>query len=285
MNKSVVKTAFWALALLLLPVQSIRSYQLEEDSVQNEVTLEAREKLTPDLTAPPVRFAIRNKDPQTGLFYTVDEGNLADVSAWQIQIFDRRRRKVSFIQGQNNPPPLVSWSGISDKGEPLPDGFYTARFGWQDSAKRAYATKAISFTLLTALEIRGLVDWKLKFIYTDEGLAVSIDEGMVFKPGESEIQTEALPSLLQIARFLKTCSKNMVTVRGYTDSSGSARMNSILSRERANRVYRYLVDAGINPNRLTYEGMGPARAVAPNTTEAGRVRNRRVEVVVLKTTV
>lgn len=284
MNKPAIKTAFLALALLLLPARPTRSYQLDDDYEQNEVTLEAREKLTTDLTSPPVRFAIRNKDPKTGLFYAVDEGNLADMRAWRIQIFDRRRRKVSFIQGQNHLPALVSWSGISDKGETLPDGFYTAKLVWQNSEKRVYATKAVSFSLLTALEIRCLSDWKLYFIYTEEGLAVSIAEGTVFRPGETEIQPEALPSMKQIAMLLKTCSQNMVTVKGHTDSSGSAQMNSMLSRERANRVYRYLIDAGINPDRLTYEGMGADMAVAPNVTEAGRARNRRVEVIVLKTT-
>lgn len=284
MNRYAVKTAFLALALMLAPLQSIRSYQLDENYTQSEVTLEAREKLTPDLTSPPVRFAIRNKDPQTGLFYPVDEGSLSDVRAWQIQIFDRRSRKVSFIQGENDPPPMVSWSGISDKGEALPDGFYTAKFGWQDSGKRFYTTKTVPFTLLTALEVRGLTDWKLKFHYTDEGLALSIAESTIFKAGESEIQHEALPSMLQIALFLKTCPKHMVTVRGYTDATGSERVNALLSRERANRVSRYLVEAGVNPNRLTYEGMGTGRSIASNATEAGRARNRRVEVVVLKTT-
>jgi outer membrane protein OmpA-like peptidoglycan-associated protein len=272
-------------ALLLLPVRETRSYQLEEDLIQNEVTLEARERLSSDLLSPPVRFAIRNKDPKTGVFYTLDDGSLADARAWQIQIFDRRGRKVSFIQGRNNPPPLVAWDGVADSGEPLPDGFYEAAFGWQDAKKKLYTAPKISFSLLTAMEIRSLADWKLKFAYTDEGLAVSIAESMIFKPGESGIQSEALPSMRQLSQFLKACSKNMITVRGYTDSSGSLQRNLMLSRERANRVYQYLVDAGVNPNRLTYEGMGTARYIASNETERGRARNRRVEVVVLKTTI
>lgn len=284
MNLLNTKTVFSALALLLLPVQFIHP-AFEDDSVQDEVALEAREKLTSNLVEPPVRFAIRNRDLQTGLFYTVDVGSLDDVRDWQIQIFDRRRRKVGSIQGRNNPPSMVSWSGVSDSGEPLPDGFYDATFGWRDSRRQIHTTKTISFTLFTALEIRSLADSKLKFAYTDEGLAVSIAESMIFRPGESEIQNEALPSMLQIALFLKSCSKNMVTVRGYTDSSGSLQRNLMLSRERANCVYQYFVDAGISPNRLTYEGMGTAQAIASNTTEKGRSKNRRVEIIVLKTTI
>jgi len=283
MKYTSMRTVVMALALLSLPAASTRSYPVDDDAVQNEVVLEAREKLTPDLTSPPVRFAIRNRDPQTGIFYTLDEGGLEGAGTWQIQIFDRRGRKVSFVQGEKNPPPLVSWSGTSYKGEPLPDGFYTATFGWRDPGGKFHTTKPVSFTLLSAMEIRGLADWKLRFQYTDEGLALSIAESMIFRPGESLMQQEALPAMLQIALFLKTCKANMVTVRGYTDSSGSPSSNRILARERANSVYRYLVEAGIDPGRLTYEGTGAAGYVASNATEAGRARNRRVEVVVLKT--
>jgi len=285
MDSLPVRIVFMALALLLLPVLAVRSYQLEAVSVQREVTLEARERLTPNLIEPPVRFAIRNRDPQTGSFYTLDVGTLDDVSSWQIQIFNRSRRKVGAIQGRDTPPSLVFWSGVAENGEPLPDGFYDATFGWRDSRKHIHTTKPVSFSLFTPLELRGLADWKLKFTYTDEGLEVSVAENTIFAPGQSEIQNAALPSMLQIALFLKTCPKNMVTVKGYTDSSGSPQRNLMLSRERANRVYQYFIDAGISPGRLTYEGMGTTRAVAPNTTETGRAQNRRVEVVILKTTI
>ena len=273
------------MALLLLPVPPICPYQVAEDAIQEEVTLVARERLSFNPVEPPVRFAIRNSDPQTGLIYTVDDGGLSDASAWQIQIFDRRGRKVSFVQGNGVPPALVSWSGISDSGEPLPDGSYDATFGWRDSARRIHTTKKITFSLMSSMEVRGLTDWKLRFKYTDEGLVVSIAESMMFRLGESEIQDEALPSMMQVAAFLKTCSSNMVTVRGYTDSSGSARRNLFLSRERANRVYQYLVDAGINPNRLTYEGLGAVRVAPAQATEEGSARDRRVEVVVMRTTI
>jgi len=284
--KSRTGKVFVAAAVLLAaPARWLGSYQLEDDYTQSEVLLEAREKLTPAPTEPPVRFAIRNKDPRTGLFYAVDEGSLADVAAWQIQIFDRRGSKVSFLQGRSYPPPVVSWAGLSESGDPLPDGFYEAKFGWQDSRKKARSTKKVSFTLLTSLELRSLADWKLKFLYTEEGLSISIAESMIFRPGESEIQPSALPPMHQVYLFLKSCPKNMITVRGYTDSTGSALRNKQLSRERANRVYQYLVDAGINPNRLTYEGVETPQYVASNETAAGRARNRRVEVVLLRTTI
>jgi len=284
MNSLERRAVFMTLALLLLPGQSIHS-AFDEDQIQNGVTLEARERLMSNLIAPPIRFTLRNGDPQTGLFYTLDTGSLDDVRTWQIQIFDRRRRKISFIQGRNSPPAMVSWSGVSDSGALLPDGFYTAQFGWQDSHKQIYTTKTISFALFTAPELRSLSDWKLKLDYTTEGLEMSIDESRIFKSGQSKIQEEVLPAMKQIVLFLKSCSKNMVTVRGHTDSTGSVIGNLMLSRERANYVYQYLVNGGIDPKRLTYEGMGTSQFIADNKTEEGRSKNRRVEIIVLKTTI
>ena len=50
-----------------------------------------------------------------------------------------------------------------------------------------------------------------------------------------------------------------------------------LSIRRAEAVYRYLVNLGVDPERLTVEGFGKSRPIASNDTEAGRAQNRRVE--------
>ncbi|MCK5358512.1 MAG: OmpA family protein, partial [Elusimicrobiales bacterium] len=47
-------------------------------------------------------------------------------------------------------------------------------------------------------------------------------------------------------------------------------------------VYKYLVNNGINPNQLSYEGQGADNPIASNDTEEGRSKNRRVDIVVLK---
>lgn len=271
-------------AVLLLPAGRYIYPAFWENAGKMRMTLEAMERLTPNLTESPVTFAIRTGDPETDAFFPVDETELNDISAWQIQIFDRSGRKVGFIQGRNNPSSLtVPWSGFSNNGEPLPDGFYAAKFVWRDSAGRGHAAGKTSFSLFTPPAIKKLSDRKLKLNYTEEGLVVGIAENMIFNPGQAGIRDEALPSLREIALFLGSYAGNRAAVRGYTDSSGSVERNLLLSRERAAGVHRYLINAGIDPDRLTYEGLGAAKPVASNATEAGRSRNRRVEVIVLKT--
>jgi outer membrane protein OmpA-like peptidoglycan-associated protein len=68
-------------------------------------------------------------------------------------------------------------------------------------------------------------------------------------------------------------------VVGHTDNVGTAEFNVTLSSARASAVAKALVAAGIDARRLTPHGDGPFAPVATNTTEEGRARNRRVELV------
>lgn len=285
MKRSLAQAVLPAFLLAALFPQFIHTAFFEDGGLRR-LALEAMEKLSADgdVTAPPVAFAVRIFDPGMDAFLPADDSALGGMLSWQLQILDRGGRKVSFLQGRGRPSSAtLPWSGFSETGEPLPSGFYNARLVWLDPANKTHSTRETSFTLFTPLEMRALAERNVKFSYTAEGLVVRVQEKTIFKPGEASILAEAVPALREIAVFLKTCSRNGVIVRGYTDSSGSLGRNLLLSRERAARVYDYLVEAGIDPKRLAYEGRGPALPVASNATEAGRARNRRVEVVVLKT--
>ena len=72
-----------------------------------------------------------------------------------------------------------------------------------------------------------------------------------------------------------------VGVYGHTDSRGGLWFNMKLSKDRAASVMKYLVDHGIDKGRLESEGFGPKKPVAPNDTEEGRAKNRRVEFKIL----
>lgn len=70
-----------------------------------------------------------------------------------------------------------------------------------------------------------------------------------------------------------------VEIAGHTDSRGRDSVNLKLSQSRAEAVRNYLIAKGISAERLTAKGYGEARPVADNKTEAGRYKNRRVELV------
>ena len=72
-------------------------------------------------------------------------------------------------------------------------------------------------------------------------------------------------------------------VTGHTDNTGTAAYNQRLSVRRAESVKAYLVKKGIEPNRIYTEGKGKKQPVADNKTDAGRAKNRRVELEVVGT--
>lgn len=68
-----------------------------------------------------------------------------------------------------------------------------------------------------------------------------------------------------------------IDIQGHTDADGTYHENMVLSKARVDAIFDYLMEAGVDPNRLTREAFGESRPIADNTTEEGRARNRRVE--------
>jgi outer membrane protein OmpA-like peptidoglycan-associated protein len=68
-----------------------------------------------------------------------------------------------------------------------------------------------------------------------------------------------------------------VEIAGHTDSANSDAYNLDLSQRRADAVMKYFVDHGVEADRMTAKGYGEAEPIADNATQAGRFKNRRVE--------
>jgi OOP family OmpA-OmpF porin len=71
-----------------------------------------------------------------------------------------------------------------------------------------------------------------------------------------------------------------VVIEGHTDSVGTAAYNKKLSQRRAEAIKKYMVESGIDTNRLKAQGFGMDNPIASNKTEEGRQQNRRVEAAV-----
>ena len=100
-----------------------------------------------------------------------------------------------------------------------------------------------------------------------------------FATNQSAVPSEAEAALSDVARKLNDNSSWKLRIEGYTDNVGSKVTNLKLSRERAAAVLNWLVDHGVERNRLTAAGYGDARPIGDNATEDGRSKNRRVELV------
>lgn len=120
-----------------------------------------------------------------------------------------------------------------------------------------------------------------------EGTVITLPENILFDFASAKLKPEAPAQLDRIAEVLKFYDTAPVSIRGYTDSTGSEGANLDLARRRAESVNAYLTGGpAIEPGRLTATGLGEQDPVAPNENPdgsdnpEGREQNRRVEIVV-----
>jgi OOP family OmpA-OmpF porin len=102
-----------------------------------------------------------------------------------------------------------------------------------------------------------------------------------FPFNSAKILPKYMPTIEKFAEWLKAHPQVKVEIQGYTDSTGPASYNLILSTKRAKAVYEALIKLGVNPKQLSYKGYGEAHPIAPNTTPQGRALNRRVVAKIL----
>ncbi|WP_109302136.1 OmpA family protein [Aquimarina sp. AU474] len=105
---------------------------------------------------------------------------------------------------------------------------------------------------------------------------------VLFDSGKSSIKEESNKVLKDIIAILKEYPTAKFTVEGHTDSAGSAKLNQRLSDSRANAVKNFLVENGVDQFRLSAVGYGEDKPIATNKTRAGRAKNRRVEINLVK---
>lgn len=104
-------------------------------------------------------------------------------------------------------------------------------------------------------------------------------EGVGFHTDSANLTSEAQAILEDVAFRLAECPANPVRVTAHTDSVGDDGYNQNLSRERAKSVLRFLVNRGIDINRMEARAFGETRPIDTNDTAEGRKRNRRVELI------
>ncbi len=111
--------------------------------------------------------------------------------------------------------------------------------------------------------------------------AIEIKEKIRFAQGKDTILFDSYPLLDEISDAIKDNTKMQISIEGHTDSQGSDDYNLRLSQRRADAVRDYLIARGVPAENLKSIGFGESRPIAPNDTEEGREKNRRVEFRIL----
>lgn len=125
---------------------------------------------------------------------------------------------------------------------------------------------------------------KVRVIQTDLGVTVEINASVLFAPGDAKLTEQTSKVLREIAFVLKD-DDHALRIEGHTDSVriGTPQFpsNWELSSARASSVVRLFIDNGIGEERLVAVGYAATRPVDTNDTAEGRLRNRRVSVMIL----
>ncbi len=103
---------------------------------------------------------------------------------------------------------------------------------------------------------------------------------VLFATNSATLKSEHFSDLDSVINFMIAHPSLVIKISGHTDNIGNEPHNKTLSFKRAEVVAEYLIDNGVTVDRVTFDGLGSSRPVQPNTTEAGRRKNRRVELLI-----
>ena len=106
-----------------------------------------------------------------------------------------------------------------------------------------------------------------------------VTNNILFKTGKADLLPESMEEIKKIADYMKKNPSVRFEVQGHTDNQGSDAVNDPLSQKRAEAVVKALESLGVDGFNLRAVGKGSHEPVAPNTTEEGRAKNRRVEFI------
>ena len=119
--------------------------------------------------------------------------------------------------------------------------------------------------------------------FTSEYITLSLKGAFLFDSGKAAIKDEALPALERVGAILERYAGGVIEIEGHTDNvpmhNAQFANNNELSSARALSVFDYLVDnTSLDPALIKHSGRGEYVPVADNGTDAGRAKNRRVEI-------
>ena len=114
----------------------------------------------------------------------------------------------------------------------------------------------------------------------EEGIAVSFDSGILFDFDSSTLRQEGYDNLRKLVRIINRDNDTTLMIVGHTDSRGDANYNQRLSERRAQSASTFMVSQGLASSRIEVVGRGEYEPLSENETDAGRQKNRRVEIAI-----
>jgi outer membrane protein OmpA-like peptidoglycan-associated protein len=145
--------------------------------------------------------------------------------------------------------------------------------GHQDIAATTAVENKANFTMKLTLRFKGFVAPKSE----KGGAEHFVLDGVNFDTGKATIRPDSFARLDSVVEYMSRKKSVRIEISGHTDNVGNAKNNKALSQKRADACRDYVVKKGIDGSRVQAVGYGDERPAAPNDTEEGRQKNRRIE--------
>jgi len=125
-------------------------------------------------------------------------------------------------------------------------------------------------------------DSELNVYLKDGKVYVALEENLLFKTGSSTIDSRGRDAIIKLGKILEKNTETEILIEGHTDNVGPDKYNWKLSTERALSVVNILTEnTKISPDRITASGRGKHKSVESNTTDEGKQKNRRIEIILI----
>jgi outer membrane protein OmpA-like peptidoglycan-associated protein len=224
-----------------------------------------------DVEVKPDMFSPDGDGVNDVLTMEIDISDMTRIQRWRARVYNTDDRVFKTFEGTSMPAEAITWDGVSDMGVLV------------DSAEDYYLVVEAEdegYNLATSERIPFSIDILVES--TDRGLKIRVSN-VEFGFNTAELQGDRTFRILdKIVGILQKYGKYSIIVEGHTDSTGDETYNQELSKSRAESVGTYLVDSGIDSDRLEYVGYGSKYPIDTNMSVEGRRRNRRVEFLLIR---
>lgn len=280
----------------------IYNYILSARDIVGNQVVTFRQTLRIDNTSPEVRlsadltlFSPNDDGEKDTTVFFLEYKDSSDISDWKLTATGPEPALRTF-KGTGRPSRNITWDGKNDRGNVLSDGVYNAVLSVKDEVGNEGKSHPIQITIDTSKPvvtivteekpIQALVPQR-SFSETERGVVISLAAEVLFDVGASELKSGARTTLDKVINIIKRYPNRRISVEGHTDNipinTSQFSNNQVLSEERAKSVLRFFVNKlNLPTDRFTTKGFGETQPIAPNTTEDGQKKNRRVEIILLK---
>jgi outer membrane protein OmpA-like peptidoglycan-associated protein len=146
-------------------------------------------------------------------------------------------------------------------------------------AAKNEAERARAATVALRAQLLQQLNSVLQTTDSPRGLVVNMAD-VLFAFGKYDLKSDAQIKLAKLVGIVQAHPGLQLAIEGHTDNIGSDEANMKLSQQRADTVRSFLVQQGLAPDMVTAVGLGEGEPVADNSTNEGRQKNRRVEIIV-----